>query len=979
MHVKPTMRGSIGPILTATRARATRSKYLFLFVFALTLTTTLSFYELIPHAKAYAAAPANTAVTSYKEDNTHSGNHATETILNTSNVKQTTFGKRVSYPVDGQVYAQPLFLPNLSIGGAGHNVAFVATEHDSVYAFDADQTTATAPLWRTSFINPPAVVSPSNTDVSCNDMVPENGLSGTPVIDPATGTLYVVALTKEGNDLVYRLHALDVTTGNEKAGSPTVITATVAGTGAGSVNGQVTFNPKTERQRASPLLTNGKLYISWGSFCDNDPYHGWIMSYTYNGSSLQQVNVYNSTANATRGGLWAAGGAISADTAGNIYYVSGNGTFDLASGGVDAGDSFVKLNGNLQLQDYFTPFNQQCLDGEDADLGSGGPLLLPGQNRFIGAGKEGRIYVVDTTNMGKYNTIPDVCNNQGRTDVDKIVQELPPSTIGGLYSNATLWTNASGQQFVYFAGSNDNAKVFPLTNGKLSATPTSKTPESFGFTGGNPTVSSNQGAAGTGILWTLDPTPALRAYDATNLATELFASNQNTTRDGLDSYVKFSAPTVANGEVFVGTKTTLSIYGLLPTLPTPTPTLPLPSPTVTLSPTVTPSPTGTPLPGVQYNNIGISNDNSPAAANMDGWGSSYSAQALSAGGLTAGASAYDPTRTVIFTWPNVAAGALDNYQTNGQVLPVAPVANATLLGFLGSATNGPSSGTATITYTDGTTQTFTLGFSDWTLGGGNTTTLAYGNKIAYTTQYRNRANGQESVKTYIFYTSVNLQAGKTIRSVTLPTANQGLMHVFAVTTKVSATPIPLADVPYNNIGISDDASPASANMDTGGASYSTQALRAAGLNAGDNAFDPTRTVVFTWPNVSSGILDNYQTNGQILPVSPVPNASVLAFLGSATNGPSSGTAIITYTDGTTQTFTLGFSDWTLGGGKTTTLAYGNQISYTSQYRNTHNGKENVKTYVFYVSVGLQAGKTVYSVTLPPANQGQMHVFAVTTK
>lgn len=774
MHVKPTMRGGIDSIPTALPAptRPKRSVIALLSTLVVILGTVAGFYGLAPHTRAYAAAPTNTAVTAYKEDSTHSGNHTTETILNTSNAKQATFGKRVAYPVDGQVYAQPLYLPNVAIGGSDHNVVFVATEHDSVYAFDADQTSAVDPLWHSSFINPPNVVSPSNNDVSCNDTVPENGLTGTPVIDPSTGTLYVVVLTKEGSNFVYRLHALDVTTGKEKAGSPTVINATVPGTGASSANGQVTFNPQTERQRSALVLANDKVYIAFASFCDNDPYHGWILSYSYNGSALQQVNVYNTTANATRGGLWGAGGAVSADADGNIYYVSGNGTFDLASGGVDAGDSFVKLNGNLQLQDYFTPFNQQCLDAEDADLGSGGPLLLPGQNRFIGAGKEGRIYVVDTTNMGHYNTIADVCNNQGRTDVDKVVQELPQSTIGGLYSNATLWTNASGKQFVYFAGANDSTKVFPLTNGTLAATPTSKTPESFGFTGGNPTVSSNNGADGTGIVWTLDPTPALRAYDATNLSTELYASNQNGTRDNLDSYVKFSAPTVANGEVFVGTGKTLSVYGLLaPSTVTPTPT------STTVTPTPTPSPNG-------YNNIGISDDSNTATANYDAYNNSYSTQALRAAGLNAGDNAFDPTRTVTFTWPNVPPGTLDNYQANGQVIPVTPAQNAKILAFLGSSTLGPSSGTATITYTDGSTQTFTLGFDDWTLNGGNTTTLSFGNTISYTSAYRNIPGGKETVKTYVFYNSVNLQAGKTIRSVTLPsTVDQGQLHVFAVTTK----------------------------------------------------------------------------------------------------------------------------------------------------------------------------------------------------
>ena len=774
MYVKPTTHGGIGSIPTAliVLKRSRHSIPVFLVIVVLILSTLIGFYGLTHQAKAAVAAPANTAVTTYKENNAHDGNHATETILNTSNVNKATFGKRVTYPVDGQVYAQPLYLPNVTIGGSSHNVAFVATENDSVYAFDADQTSVTDPLWRTNFINPPNVVSPTNTDVSCNDTTPQNGLTETPVIDASTGTLYVVVQTKEGNNFVYRLHALDLTTGKEKAGSPTVINAQVPGTGTGSVNGQVAFNSKTERLRSALILANNKLYMAFASFCDNDPYHGWILSYSYNGSAFQQVNAYNNTANATRGGIWAAGGGLSADNTGNIYYVSGNGTFDLASGGVDAGDSFVKLNSNLQLQDYFTPFNQQCLDAEDSDLGSGGPLLLPGQNRFIGAGKEGRIYVVDTTNMGHYNTIGNVCNNQGRTNVDKIVQELPSSTIGGLFSNATFWTSASGQQFVYFAGSNDHAKAFPLTNGTLTTAPTSKTPESFGFTGGNPTVSSNNGADGTGILWTLDPTPALRAYDAKNLGTELYASNQNSSRDGLDSYVKFSAPTVANGEVFVGTGKTLSIFGLLGQstgIPAP--------PSSTATPVPTPSPNG-------YNNIGISEDGDTGSANFDGAGNSYSTEALRAVGLNAGDNAFDPTRVVAFTWPNVSPSTLDNYQTNGQVIPITPAPNAQIMAFLGSSTSGPSSGTATITYTDGSTQAFTLGFDDWTLNGGTTTNLSFGDAISYTSAYRNNAGGKENVTTYIFYSSVNVQAGKTIQSVTLPSnVNQGALHVFTITTR----------------------------------------------------------------------------------------------------------------------------------------------------------------------------------------------------
>jgi hypothetical protein len=1111
------------------------------------------------HAQASkAAAATNTAVTTYKEDNSRSGNHTTETTLNTSNVNQSSFGKRVSYPLDGQSYTQPLYLPNLTIGGASHNVVYVTTEHDSVYAFDADQTSATAPLWHVNFLNPPSVVSPSNTDVTCNDMVPEDGLSGTPVIDRNTGTLYVVVMTKEGTNFIYRLHALDVETGKEKAGSPVQISATVSGTGAGNVGGKITFNAKTERQRASLVFANNNVYIAWGSFCDTDPYHGWIMSYSYNGSQFTQTAVYNATPTGSRGGIWGAGGALSADSNGNIYYVSGNGDFSANTGGANYGDSFVRLNSKLQVQDYFAPFNQQCLKDEDADLGSGGALLVPSMNRIIGAGKEGRIYVLNMQNLGHYNTVTNPCNNQTPTNIDKIVQELPPSTIGGLYSNAAYWKKSTGQQYVYFAGANDSAKMFALnSNGTLSTAPLSKTPQTFGFTGGNPTVSSNNGAAGTGIVWTLDPTPALRAYDATDLTKQLYSTTLNSARDGLDSYVKFSTSTVANGEVFVPTKTVLNIYGLTSTSGT-TPTPTTPTPTSTASPTPTPT---------AYNNVGTSNDNATTAANFDNAGNSYSAQALGADGISAGglvnsdgisytwpgtspgtandyqasgqkiniapvanadhlgflgsaangASSGTATITyadsstqqvtlgftdwatatpsfgnslvavmtyrntksgqqtlpnylfsatfalqdgktvqsvtlpatttggqlhvfavgtsslkapiynnvgitddgtmnpgfdsdngniapgnydggyrsysaqalqadgitpgwsitnnsITYTWPNVAASEAENYLANGQTLAVSPVSQANTLGLLGSAVNGAASGTATITYTDGSTKSFTLGFTDWT-----TKTLSFGNSIVATMPYRDMYNGgRQTITTYLFSTSVPVDPTRTVQSVTLPaTTTGGQIHVFAVGTSSSTAPI------YNNVGITDNNNVVPGNFDGAGNSYSAQALQAAGLNAGDNSFDPTRTVTFTWPGVPAGTADNYLTTGQVIPITPAPNATILAFLGSAANGATSGTATITYTDGTTQTFPLGFSDWTLNGGKVQP-SFSNKISYTASYRSNPRaagGRENLKSYVFYASYTLPSnGKTIQSVTLPSTvTGGQMHVFAITTK
>ncbi|GLV58751.1 hypothetical protein KDH_55810 [Dictyobacter sp. S3.2.2.5] len=525
------------------------------------------------------AAPANTAMTTYKNDLSRTGQNRNETILTTSNVNQNQFGKRVEYKVDGQVYAQPLYLPNVNIAGTVHNVAFVATEHDSLYAFDADQISSTPIstfLWHRSFINTPAITTVPSSSVGCYDINPEYGITGTPVIDPSTNTLYVVANTLENGVNTYRLHAIDLTTGNDKPGSPTLIQASVQGSA-----GTVTFNPAIHLNRPGLLLLNGVVYIGWGSHCDNDlaHYHGWIMG--YDASTYQQVTVYNVTLNGTAGAIWQSGQGIAADGS-NIYVMTGNGTFDANTGGVDLGDSFIKLStsGGLKQVDYFTPFNQSCLNSGDLDLGSGGPLLLPTSNEMVGVGKEGRVYVVSRANLGQYTPDPNLScgsSEENRTDIDKIVQELPPNTAnGGVWGSPSYWNGPAGE-FVYLVGVKDHVKAFQLNNGLLSTSASSQSPESFGYPGGNVAISSNGSTAGSGIAWTIGPNAVLYAYDATNLAKELYNTSQNSSRDGLPSYTKFSVPTIANGEVFVGTHSTLDIYSLLST-PPPTPT-PTPTPT----------------------------------------------------------------------------------------------------------------------------------------------------------------------------------------------------------------------------------------------------------------------------------------------------------------------------------------------------------------------------------------------------------------
>ena len=501
---------------------------------------------------------ANTAneLLTYKYDNNRTGSNPNETSLNTSNVNSSQFGLRVTYPVDGNVYAQPLYMSGLTINGGTHNVVFVATENDSVYAFDADEKSAGQPLWHTSFINPShGITTISDSDVQCNNITPQYGITGTPVIDPNAGILYVVASTKENGVFYQRLHALNILTGQEVSGSPAVISGSVKGTGDGSVGGYVSFNPLQQLQRPGLLLLNGVVYIAFGSHCDANPYHGWVFG--YNATSLQQTAIYNTTPNASEGAIWQSGGGLAADSSGNIYYMSGVGTFDADTGGIDYSDSFVKLStqNGLKVADYMTPFNQACMDYIDQDLGSGGPLLLPTSNELIGVGKEGRIYVINRGNMGKYTAVYNPCGNQSHTNYDKVIQELPPGTVGGLWGTPT-YVDSSAGEYLFFGGSESHLTAFSLTNGLLSSKATSQIPETCGYGGCNSVVSSNGTTAGTAILWCIDPAGFLRAYDATNLGHELF-------NHSIGGSVKFSAPGEANGRVLVGTLNSLEIYGLL--------------------------------------------------------------------------------------------------------------------------------------------------------------------------------------------------------------------------------------------------------------------------------------------------------------------------------------------------------------------------------------------------------------------------------
>jgi hypothetical protein len=497
-------------------------------------------------------------------DNLRTGQNINETVLTPANVNKATFGKKFVFPVDGWIHAQPLYVANVSIGGAAHNVVYIATEHDSVYAFDADGL-VTAPLWQASFINPGAgITTVPGSDVG-NSAVgqPEFGIQATPVIDPVAGTIFVLARSKENGAYFLRLHGLDIASGLERSGSPVTIQVSVTGTGLGSVGGQLTYDPLRQNVRPGMVLASGIVYFAAASLEDTDPYHGWIVG--YNSQTLALAGVFNATPNGTRGGIWQSGSGIAADGLGNLYVQTGNGSFDATQGGQDYGDSILKVqqtssgsNGTgLNLVDSFTPYNQAALSTADMDLSSGGVLLLPDQpgahpHELIGGGKQGTLYVVDRDAMGGFN-------GSGNT---QIVQALPgalpattPTVPAGLWSTPTYWNNR-----VYFTGRHDVIKMFTLQNGQLVG-PVSEGKTAMTYM--SSVVSSNGNS--NGILWVLqnDAGNTLHAFDTDDLTREYYNTNQSGTRDVPGGTTRFSVPLVVNGSVYLGSQAELDVYGLL--------------------------------------------------------------------------------------------------------------------------------------------------------------------------------------------------------------------------------------------------------------------------------------------------------------------------------------------------------------------------------------------------------------------------------
>jgi outer membrane protein assembly factor BamB len=504
--------------------------------------------------------PVSADVLTWHNDAARTGRYLAEATLTPATVNAANFGLKAMWPVDGRVDAQPLYASAVGLpGGSLHNVVIAATEHDSVYAFDADAGTV---LWQRSML---AAGETTGDPLNCGQIVPEIGITATPAIDRAlgpSGTVFVTSTSKDGSGQYFqRIHALDLATGAERAGSPIAVQATYPGNGPTSANGVVTFDPAAYDERAALLIAGGVLYTAWGSHCDFDPYTGWILS--YDEATLARLSVLNVTPNGERGAFWNSGAGPALDAGGSLYLLAGNGTFDttLTASGFpasnDFGNGFLKIatSGQLSVSDYFATSDTVAQSNADYDLGSGGAMVLPDQidssgatrHLAIGAGKDGNMYIVDRDSMGKFDP---TANH---------AYQVISGTLGGMVFSTPAYFNGA----VYYGAVDAPLQRFVLSAARLAPSAASRSAIAFRFPGTTPSVSAN-GASGA-IVWAVENgSPAvLHAYDATDLSRELYNSGQNAARDSLGPGNKFITPTVAAGKVLVGTTRSVAVYGLL--------------------------------------------------------------------------------------------------------------------------------------------------------------------------------------------------------------------------------------------------------------------------------------------------------------------------------------------------------------------------------------------------------------------------------
>jgi hypothetical protein len=515
-------------------------------------------------------AAAQVNVTTQHNDLNRSGANLKETILTTKNVNETEFGLLFKRTVDAQIYAQPLYLSNVAIPNQGtHNGVYVATMNNTVYAYDADTSSLSTPLWTVNL--GPGIPMTDFPRVLGVQM--QIGILGTPVIDPSIGALYVVSYTVNAGTYTHTLHALSVTTGAERFGGPVVISGSVPGTGEGSTAGTLAFDSEQEWQRPALTLVNGVVYIGFGSHGDQEPYHGWLFG--YKALTLEQASIWNSSPNGREGPIWQSGDGIAADASGDLYFITGNGDFSANTGGADYGDSLIKLAPGAMspVVDYFTPMDQATLDSQDLDFGAGGALLIPNSSYVVAVGKTGQLYLTSQTDLGGYNTTG-----------DQVLQTFNPAAgtnAERFYGGMVWWEGPSGA-LLYYWSNEDYLKAFRFSDGLFETTPAYESTftsydcsaRKLCFSMPASSLSANGSEAGTGLYWanmvlsgSMEITTAsgvLRAFSAADVATELWSSNMNSTRDALGLVAKWVPPTIANGKVYAATNSNaFNVYGLL--------------------------------------------------------------------------------------------------------------------------------------------------------------------------------------------------------------------------------------------------------------------------------------------------------------------------------------------------------------------------------------------------------------------------------
>ena len=971
---------------------------------------------------------AQVAVTTYHNDNSRTGQNTQETILTPANVNSTQFGKLFTTTVDGVVYAQPLYLPNVSVGGGAHNVLYVATQHDSVYAIDAD---SGAIYWQRSLIPSGGSTVSSATDLNnCGDIRVEVGITGTPVIDPTTDTLYVVAKVKLNGVIYQYLHALNVGTGADKFGGPVNIEATVAGTASDGNGSTLTFNARQENQRAALLLENGHVIIGWASHCDKSPWHGWVIS--YDAATLAQEAVYNSSPTGYANGIWMSGSGLAADTSGNIYASTGNGSWN----STDRGDSVLKLgapsNSTFPVLDYFTPYDQAVLASHDTDMSAGGLILLPttnGKELLTTTGKSGTLYLIDRTNMGKYcvDETP-ACSNSD----PNVLQEIP-GILTGYWGVPAYWNG-----HLYFGGGNDNTgDAEPLksysfnagNSGRLSTSATSVTAKNYNFPGPDPSVSAN--GTSDGIVWGMDNSrwqvtcsgdsncQTLFAYDATNLSNMLYNSNQApNNRDVPGSAVKFTTPTIANGKVYVGSQGAVSGFGLLSG-----------APRTAAAPSI--SPAGGTYASAQSVSITdatpgatlyyTTNGAAPTTASTHYTGA-FSIAATTTVKAVAAATGYttSPVSTAAYTigsgtTPPPTGGStpvnlavsynvsgIDNSgsaDTNGGLdthgysyagaLLGSTVTWAGLSFDLGAAGGADAASGTTLALTQGNYstlnllasgvngaqpgQTFVVTYTD-----GTTTTITQslsdwytpqnyaGESKAVTMAYRLTATGAQDNRTFYLYGySFAINSAKTVKSVTLPN-NRNVVVLAATLSGTTTTTTP----PAGTTAVSLSAFANVRGDFNNGSPVTNGGLDTHGFAYSANLLGTSAT----WSDTtfSLGAAGAADAASGVTIALPAGSFSSVKLLATAVNGSQAAQSfVVTYTDGTTTTVTQSLSDWYSPQGYS-----GESSAVTMAYRLTATGAEDNRTFHLYgYSLAINSAKTVKSLTLP--NNRNVVVLAAT--